>query len=124
MILKAITIPVSKYSTKIMLFADSAMTIVNVDNKSTSVNSFQLEQNYPNPFNPATLIKYSLPGNGLVTLKVYDLLGKEVTILENGYRNSGTYSVIFNGSSLTSGIYFYRLEFKGNSVSKKMILIK
>jgi photosystem II stability/assembly factor-like uncharacterized protein len=86
--------------------------------------SYNLSQNYPNPFNPVTKINFALPKSGLVTLKVYDVLGKEVALLVNESKNAGTYSFEFNGSNLSSGIYFYKLEANGFSDIKKMMLIK
>jgi hypothetical protein len=85
---------------------------------------FQLEQNYPNPFNPVTIIKYQLPNKSLVTLKVFDILGKEVEILVNEEKDAGYYQLSFNASSLSSGIYFYTLQTGSNIVTKKMILLK
>jgi hypothetical protein len=88
------------------------------------VNSFNLNQNYPNPFNPSTTISYSLKEGNHVSLKVFDVLGKEVSTLVNQYQNAGNYSFKFNAVSYMSGIYFYRIE-SGNFVSvKKMILSK
>ncbi|HKB86818.1 MAG TPA: YCF48-related protein [Ignavibacteriaceae bacterium] len=87
-------------------------------------NDFALDQNYPNPFNPATSIKFSMPEGAHVKLTVYDLLGNEVETLLDQYKPAGTYSVKFNGSELTSGIYIYRLQ-AGDFVStKRMALIK
>lgn len=86
--------------------------------------SFNLMQNYPNPFNPTTNINFSIPKSGLVTLKVYDMVGKEVATLVNEVKTAGNYIVGFNASNLPSGAYFYRLE-SGNIVdTKKMLLIK
>ena len=86
--------------------------------------NYSLEQNYPNPFNPSTTIKYSLPSNGAVSLKVYNLIGQEVATLINSYQTSGEYTVPFNASNLSSGVYFYRLESGSFNVVKKMLLIK
>ena len=91
---------------------------------SQTPNSFILSQNYPNPFNPSTVIRFQLSVVGKVTLKVYDILGKEVATLVNGVKNAGNYSVEFNASNLTSGVYFYKLESNGFSEVKKMMLIK
>ena len=85
---------------------------------------YYLSQNYPNPFNPVTKISYEIPKSGLVTLKVYDILGKEIATLVNEVKNPGSFVVDFNGSSLSSGIYFYRLESNGFVSTKKMMLIK
>jgi hypothetical protein len=80
--------------------------------------------NYPNPFNPTTTINYQLPSDGIVTLKVYDVVGKEVATLVNAHRSAGTYSVEFNASGLPSGIYIYRLSANNFTESKKMLLMK
>jgi endonuclease I len=85
---------------------------------------FALLQNYPNPFNPTTNIKYQIPNNKFVTLKIFDMLGKEISTLVNEKQNAGTYEVKFNGSRLSSGIYFYKLESNGSSQVKKMLLVK
>jgi len=87
-------------------------------------NVFSLQQNFPNPFNPGTRISYSIPASDFVTLKVYNALGSEVTTLVNEFQQSNNYSVIFNASNLSSGIYFYVLQAGTYSDSKKMILIK
>ena len=85
---------------------------------------YKLEQNYPNPFNPSTTIKYSIPKNGLVTLKIYDVLGKEILTLINETKETGSYEIEFNGSNFSSGAYFYRIE-SGKFINiKRMILIK
>ncbi len=88
-------------------------------------NSFALKQNYPNPFNPSTKIDFNLPLNANVTLKVYDVSGKEVAkLINNELRNAGNYSVDFNASFLSSGIYFYKLEAGNFTGVKKMMLVK
>jgi hypothetical protein len=85
---------------------------------------FKLNQNYPNPFNPSTQINYSIPSNGFVTLKVYDMLGREIKELVNEYKEAGNYNVTFDGSNLSSGLYFYKLTAGNYSDVKKMTLIK
>ncbi|NUN68476.1 MAG: VCBS repeat-containing protein [Bacteroidetes bacterium] len=85
---------------------------------------FTLDQNYPNPFNPATRITYQLVSAGNTTLKVYDMLGKEVAVLVNGHRTAGEYSVDFNASALPSGIYFYTLRSGTSTQTRKMLLMK
>ena len=87
-------------------------------------SAYSVSQNYPNPFNPTTKINFALPKSGLVTLKVYDMLGKEVAMLVNEVKNVGTYTVDFNGANLSSGIYFYKVSVNGFSDVKKMMLIK
>ena len=85
---------------------------------------YNLFQNYPNPFNPETNIQFDLPKEGLVTLKVYDILGREVKNIVNEFKQAGSYIVSFDGNRLSSGIYFYRLE-SGNFVQvRRMVLIK
>lgn len=86
--------------------------------------SFTLKQNYPNPFNPGTTITYQLPVHSMVTLKVYDVLGREVTTLVNGIQSPNNYSVSFNGAGLSSGVYFYRLQTDSFTETKRMILVK
>ena len=85
---------------------------------------FLLEQNYPNPFNPVTVIKYQLPSKSSVTLKIFDILGKEVESLVDEEKDAGYYQTSFNASQLSSGIYFYTLQTGSNIVTKKMILLK
>ena len=85
---------------------------------------FALEQNYPNPFNPVTIIKYQLPKDGMVTLKVYDILGAEVATLVNEEKIVGRYEVSFDASRLASGVYIYRLQANEYTSVKKMILLK
>ncbi|MEP7145653.1 MAG: T9SS type A sorting domain-containing protein, partial [bacterium] len=101
--------------------------VTGLGNNNVSINtpdSYKLTQNYPNPFNPTTKISFSIPKSGFVTLKIYDLAGKEVTTLVNEFKNIGNYDVQFNGANLSSGAYFYRLESTGFTDTKKMMLIK
>ena len=86
---------------------------------------FSLEQNYPNPFNPSTVIRFQLPAVSFITLKVFDILGREVATLVNEQKSAGSYEVKFNASSLGSGVYFYMLSSSnGFSTAKKMLLLK
>lgn len=87
-------------------------------------NDFSLKQNYPNPFNPSTTIEYTVPVNTHVTLKIYDILGKEVGTLVDRDQNSGSYIVIWNASNLSSGVYFYKLVAGNNVQTKRMLLSK
>jgi len=80
--------------------------------------------NFPNPFNPTTVINYQLPESGMVTLKVYDLLGKEVATLVNESKNAGYYNVNFDASKLTSGIYIYTIQANNFIKSNKMLLLR
>jgi len=97
--------------------------IQNVDDTKLPV-SYELGQNYPNPFNPTTNIKFSIPESGIVTLKVYNLLGQEVAVLLNGEKPAGNYEATFDASMLSSGIYFYTLEAKNFTSTRKMVLLK
>jgi hypothetical protein len=103
----------------------------NLENETKDLKlNFQLEQNYPNPYNPTTIISYSIPQSSFVTLKVYDVLGKEVATLVNETKQPGIYEVKFSAgssgdaSNLASGIYIYRLTAGDFIKSSKMILIK
>jgi 5-hydroxyisourate hydrolase-like protein (transthyretin family) len=96
-------------------------------------NEFKLYQNYPNPFNPVTKIKFEIPSNGFpigafgndrVVLKIYDILGREIQTLVNESLQPGSYEVTFDGSSLSSGIYFYQLKAGDYIETKKMLMIK
>jgi len=87
-------------------------------------DNYALSQNYPNPFNPVTKINFAVPKNGSVTLKIYDLTGKEVAVLVNGSLNAGEYRVSFDGTKLSSGVYFYKMISGDFSSVKKMILVK
>lgn len=87
-------------------------------------NEFNLEQNYPNPFNPETVISYQIPISSNVSLKVFDMLGREVATLVDEVKETGSYNVSFNGKALTSGAYFYKFQ-SGNYIKiNKMILMK
>ncbi len=85
---------------------------------------FSLSQNYPNPFNPSTSIEFHIKEYGHVTLKVYDILGREITTLINENKPSGNYKIEFNARKLSSGIYFYKLQTNKYSETKKMMLLK
>jgi hypothetical protein len=86
--------------------------------------NYSLNQNYPNPFNPVTKISFDIPKSGLVTLKVYNTLGKEIATLVNEVKNPGSYLVDFDASALSSGVYFYKIETDGFSAVRRMILVK
>ncbi|MBI5646650.1 MAG: T9SS type A sorting domain-containing protein [Ignavibacteriae bacterium] len=87
-------------------------------------STIRLEQNHPNPFNPSTTIRYTLPENGAVTLRVYDHTGRLVGELENGIKDAGTHTVLFDASHLASGVYFYRLEALGQARMGTMMLLR
>ncbi len=94
------------------------------DLPSRSSSTFELHDNYPNPFNPSTEIRFSVAVNGYVTLKIYDMAGKEVAVLVNEMKTAGEHSVMFNASGLSSGTYFYKLTAGSVEQVKKMTLVK
>jgi hypothetical protein len=95
-----------------------------VKKNNSEAMKYELSQNYPNPFNPITNIKYQIQKTGLVTLKIYDITGREIRTLVNEIKNPGSYIVSFNGTEFASGVYFYRIQ-SGDFVQvKKMVLIK
>jgi hypothetical protein len=100
------------------------LSIINGVEGEDYPSEFFLSQNYPNPFNPLTVISYQLPFGSDVSLKVYNILGKEVAILVEEYKTAGRYEVEFNPAALPSGIYFYRLQAGSFAETKKMILLK
>ncbi|MBI5403330.1 MAG: T9SS type A sorting domain-containing protein [Ignavibacteriae bacterium] len=106
----------------ISLVMSTATGVQNTSNEIPSV--YSLSQNYPNPFNPVTRINFDIPKQGLVTMKIYDILGREVRTLVNEVKAPGKYSVDFNGTEFASGVYFYRLESNAFTDIKRMILIK
>jgi hypothetical protein len=89
-----------------------------------SPNSFTLEQNYPNPFNPTTTISFSLPSKSFVSLKVFDVIGREVAIIVSEELSAGNYSRQWNATNLSSGIYFYRLQSGSYIETKKLVLLR
>ena len=123
-------IPVTNNSFIATLEASSITTfvseenIVSVGESSAIPKSYNLFQNYPNPFNPSTKINYSIPRSGYITLKVYNLLGVEVATLFEGVRQEGNYTATFNGSTLASGVYFYRMTANNFVETKKLMLLK
>jgi enterochelin esterase-like enzyme len=98
--------------------------VTGVEDRGELPARIQLYQNYPNPFNPTTIIRYELPVGNYVTLKVYDILGREVTTLVNGRQEAGAYDVVFDGSNLTSGVYLYRLQIGNFSLTKKLLMVR
>ena len=98
--------------------------ISGVGNHYTKPGFFILCQNFPNPFNPVTTIKYSIPHTSFIKLKIYDILGKEISTLVNEEKMAGTYEINWNASNLPSGVYFYQLEAGGFFQIKKMILLR
>ena len=92
--------------------------------EETVITETKLFANYPNPFNPSTVIKYQLSEASQVNLKVYDVMGREVTTLVNSFQNKGSYDVTFNANGFSSGIYFYKLDVNGKQHMNKMLLMK
>ena len=115
--------PVTRLLTCGLNFLDGA-TGIEEENHSSVPTTFSLKQNYPNPFNPKTKIKYEIAKNGFVSLKIYDVLGREIKTLVNQNQNAGYYETDFDANNLTSGIYFYKLTTESFSEMKKMVLIK
>ncbi|NOY60859.1 MAG: T9SS type A sorting domain-containing protein [Calditrichaeota bacterium] len=107
----------------VRVYQKKSSTLVN--NNKKSVENFALEQNYPNPFNPFTTIPYSIPADNFVTLKVYDVMGQEVSTLVNEFKKTGAYTISFDATNLPSGVYYYKLV-SGRSFSKmnKMLLMR
>jgi hypothetical protein len=95
-----------------------------VEAVASVISNYALAQNHPNPFNPSTVINYQLPMNSVVTLKVYDAIGREVATLVNGMQEAGEHAASFNASHLPSGLYFYSLQTKNFNATKKMLLVK
>ncbi len=93
-------------------------------NEGIVATSFELSQNYPNPFNPTTSIRYSIPKASVVSLKVFDILGREVMTVVNQYQEEGSYTVSLDATKLSSGMYVYRLESNSFALTKKMMLLK
>jgi len=124
--LGAVDIVMPGYSTRLFLFADSALatSVEPLLADAPIPGTFRLEQNYPNPFNPTTRIAFELPNAGDVTLSVYDILGRRVRTVLAERLEAGAHEVTFNGSNLASGVYFCRLEFDGRSHLRKMLLVK
>jgi hypothetical protein len=105
-------------------FQRSVTSVSDDYNGSKIPENFSLSQNYPNPFNPSTKFSFELPVSGFTTLKVYDILGREVAVLLNEELTAGSHIINFNASNLASGTYIYRLNVNGNSLTRKMILLK
>jgi len=111
-----------------LLKISDIITGLNNITQITPINNYKLTQNYPNPFNPSTTISYQIPVPGKVTLKIYDILGREVTTLVNEEQSAGNYKVTFDASRFASGVYLYRIFAKGKTKNfvqtKKMVLLK
>ena len=139
-------LPVIKRGTNRVLINGSSMSYIELPLKNFVIGikpisqevpqEYRLYQNYPNPFNPVTNIKFSIPEQGVVTLKVFDITGREIALLVNQHLSAGTYNYDYNASNLASGVYFYRIVVdsygevtgeKSNQLfteTKKMILLR
>lgn len=99
--------------------------IIGINGNSNSVpEGYALEQNYPNPFNPSTVIKFTVPQNSPVNIKIFDVTGREVETLLDETKSAGNYTVEWNAGDFPSGVYFYRMTVSGGSIEKKMVLLK
>ncbi len=107
-----------------IMFGPNALTLPVIDNNKQIVENYILYQNYPNPFNPTTTIRFDIPKTSFITLKVYNILGQEITTLVNGYKNPGRYEINFDASSLPSGVYFYRLISNDFTFTKRLIIMR
>jgi hypothetical protein len=103
---------------------DSINVPVENPDRNLIADDYQLMQNYPNPFNPSTTISFSIPRAGLTKLTVYDILGNEIAVLVNDVLNAGYYTTTFNATSLSSGVYIYRIQTENFVKAKQMILLK
>lgn len=106
------------------MISTTFFSITSVHPGTQSPEVFDLKQNYPNPFNPSTTISFHIPTSGHVSLAIYDLLGNEAAFLVNKELSSGIYSIPFDASQLSSGIYFYKLQSGSNVSIKKMLLLR
>jgi tetratricopeptide (TPR) repeat protein len=125
---------INSQSPEVQMRIKNAEHLINGSNKTLNKNaklvsisapkSYELSQNFPNPFNPSTTIRYQIPKPSLVTLKVYDILGREVATLVNENKIEGSYDFSFNASRFASGVYIYQLRVNDFVASKKMLLLK
>ncbi|MBM4159289.1 MAG: T9SS type A sorting domain-containing protein, partial [Ignavibacteria bacterium] len=110
---------------KIMHTTTGGQPLVIIENLNGQVaDNYKLYQNFPNPFNTMTNVKFQMSKSGVVEIKVFDLLGREVKTLINEYKQPGTYQVSFNAEGLTSGIYFYKMTMGDFSETKKLVFAK
>ena len=107
----------------VIKLTDTLTVLTGITNNSIP-SGFTLEQNYPNPFNPSTMLKYSLAENTSVRIAVFDVLGREVAVLVNEFKTSGSYEVSFSGDNLSTGVYYYRIDAGSFTDTKKMLMIK
>ena len=117
---------IKKKRNNVTIFVDSVGTISSLENETDirTITSYELSQNYPNPFNPSTTIQFALPQAAFVTLEVFNVVGERINLLVSQELNAGKYNYEWNGLTLTSGVYFYRLQAGSFVETKKMILLK
>ncbi|MBI5217175.1 MAG: T9SS type A sorting domain-containing protein [Ignavibacteriae bacterium] len=104
--------------------SNGGVNAIGQDDNYSMAQDFSLEQNYPNPFNPITVINYSIPQKSFVSLKIYDVVGREIAVLVNEEKMQGNYSINWNATNLTSGVYFYRLHAGSVTLTEKLVLVK
>jgi len=107
---------------KVVNYTNTYAGIINTSNEIPTV--YSLSNNYPNPFNPSTNIKFGIPKDGFVSMKVYDITGREVSNLISQQMKAGQYEVNFNASAISSGVYFYRLNVNNFTGTKSMVIIR
>lgn len=117
------TVSAIQFDPNNFILKNSSVT-VGIEDEKLHLDNFELFQNYPNPFNPETMIKYQIPVKSFVSLKVFDVLGKEVALLVNQENEAGLHEVKFDASTLSSGIYFYVLQSGNFTSNKKLLLLK
>ena len=123
--LSAIPLDVKIYSNGYHFWSDHLSIPLSLEEQRQKMpGTFSLSQNYPNPFNPSTTIEFSLPKSEFVELKVYNILGKEVSVLVSNKLNQGNHTYTFDGKNLASGIYYYQLVAGKYREVKKMILLR
>jgi hypothetical protein len=105
-------------------FNGEGLTSIDDQGYNSVPQKFELDQNYPNPFNPVTNIRFSIPKENFVTLKIYNVVGEEIATLVNEEIAAGSYSITWNGEILPSGVYYYKITTSNSSMVKKMVLIK
>jgi len=121
---KNLSVDYSNNSTLNVDFSLNPNSTTGIINNASAINGYELNQNYPNPFNPSTIISYQIPQNSFVTLKVYNILGKEVATLVNEQQIAGNYNFNFKANNLASGIYIYKLTAGGFTSVRKLTLLK
>ncbi len=113
---------VADYRSMLVLYYDPTTGVI--DELTELPEQISLASNYPNPFNNSTVISYELPRAGIVTLDIYDILGRKITSLENSYKQAGQHSVLWQADGLSSGVYLYRLETESGVENNRMMLLK